>query len=215
MENLDRPGAECEQAERDGDERREPADADEEAGAAKERRVRARVRLKAATAAGEGARELPLAPGIGTGDGYGSGCRSDERLPCQCRDGCGGSLILGDLVREQGEPEGSPGEIGICEEHLEALGDGRQAVGSEAGKGRVQGLSAFRRVELVRETLGGDGIQVELAMRIAACREHEHRASPGGVQVVLWDRDRVEHEPDERDEQLCLARLVAGRLEQL
>jgi len=50
VEDLDRPGAEREQEERDPDERCEAADADEEAGAAEERRVRARVRLEAAAA---------------------------------------------------------------------------------------------------------------------------------------------------------------------
>jgi hypothetical protein len=76
VEDLDRPRAKGEQAERDPDERREAADANEETGAAEERRVCARVRLKAATA-GEGARKLALAPGIGTGDGYG-GCGRSE-----------------------------------------------------------------------------------------------------------------------------------------
>jgi hypothetical protein len=81
VKNLDRPRTECEQAERDPDERGEAADAYEEAGAAEERGVCARVRLEPA-AAGEGARELALAPGIWTGDGYGGGgtldgvCRS-------------------------------------------------------------------------------------------------------------------------------------------
>jgi hypothetical protein len=50
VEDLDRPGAEREQAERDPDERCEAADADEEAGTAEERCVRARVRLEAAAA---------------------------------------------------------------------------------------------------------------------------------------------------------------------
>lgn len=203
VKDLDRPGTECEQAKCDGDNRCEPADADEEAGAAKERCVRLRVRLKAAAATGEGARELPLAPGIGTGDGYGSGDRWDERLPCQCMDGSGGSLILGELVREEGQPEAAPGEIGVCEERGEPLGDGRQAVDLELGKRCVQGVSAFGRVELAREALGGDGVQVELAMRIAARGEHEHRAPPRGVQVVVGDRHVVEHEPDERNYQLA------------
>ena len=45
VEDLDRPGAQGEEAERDPDEGGEAADADEEAGAAEEGRVRARVRL--------------------------------------------------------------------------------------------------------------------------------------------------------------------------
>jgi len=64
VQNLDRPGAQRENAERDPDECRESADPDEEAGAAKVRRVDARVRLDAA-AAGKVARELDPAPGIG------------------------------------------------------------------------------------------------------------------------------------------------------
>jgi hypothetical protein len=50
VEDLDRPRAKGEQAERDSDERCKTADADEEAGAAKERGVCARVRLEAAVA---------------------------------------------------------------------------------------------------------------------------------------------------------------------
>jgi len=64
VQDLDRPGAQREDAERDPDERREAADPDEEAGAAEVRRIRARVRLEAA-AAGNVARELDPAPGIG------------------------------------------------------------------------------------------------------------------------------------------------------
>jgi hypothetical protein len=64
VQNLNRPGAERENAERDPDQRRETADPDEEAGAAEVRRVGARVRLEAA-AAGKVARELDPAPGIG------------------------------------------------------------------------------------------------------------------------------------------------------
>jgi hypothetical protein len=64
VQNLNRPGAQRENAERDPDERRKAADPDEEAGAAEVRRVDARVRLEAA-AAGKIARELDPAPGIG------------------------------------------------------------------------------------------------------------------------------------------------------
>ena len=64
VQNLNRPGAQRENAERDPDERRKAADPDEEAGAAEVRRVGARVRLEAA-AAGKVARELDPAPGIG------------------------------------------------------------------------------------------------------------------------------------------------------
>ncbi len=45
VKNLDRPGSEREEAERDPDDGRQAADADEEAGAAEEGRVCARVRL--------------------------------------------------------------------------------------------------------------------------------------------------------------------------
>jgi hypothetical protein len=45
VKNLDRPGSEREEAERDPDDGRQAADADEEAGAAEEGRICARVRL--------------------------------------------------------------------------------------------------------------------------------------------------------------------------
>ena len=70
MQDLDRPGAQHEEEERDPDERREPADPDEEAGTAEVRRVRARIRLETA-ATRKVARELDPAPGIGGRDGYG------------------------------------------------------------------------------------------------------------------------------------------------
>jgi len=50
VEDLDRPGAEREQEERDPDDRCEAADADEEPWAAEERCVCTRVRLEAAAA---------------------------------------------------------------------------------------------------------------------------------------------------------------------
>ena len=83
VEDLDRPGAQDEDAEPDADEDGEPADADVEAVAPEERCVRARVRLQPA-AAGEVAREPGPAPGIGGRDSYGccgsrSGC--DDRDP--------------------------------------------------------------------------------------------------------------------------------------
>jgi hypothetical protein len=79
----------------------------------------------------------------------------------------------------------------------------------------VQGFSTLWRVELAGEALGRDGVQVELTMRIAASGEDEHRTPSRCIQVVLWDVHRIEHEPDECDEQLALQRLVAGGLERL
>jgi hypothetical protein len=78
VQDLDRPGAEHEQADGDADERGEASDPHEEAGAAEVRRVRARVRLEPA-AAGECARERYPAPGIGARDGYGS-CGFGRRM---------------------------------------------------------------------------------------------------------------------------------------
>jgi hypothetical protein len=75
VQDLDRPGAQHEEEERDPDERREPADPDEEAGTAEVRRVGARIRLETA-ATRKVARELDPAPGIGGRDGYGVCCWS-------------------------------------------------------------------------------------------------------------------------------------------
>jgi hypothetical protein len=76
VQDLDRPGAEHEQAHRDSDEGGEASDPHEEARASEVRRVGTRVRLEPA-AAGKGARELDPAPGIGARNGYG-GCGSRE-----------------------------------------------------------------------------------------------------------------------------------------
>ncbi len=63
--------------------------------------------------------------------------------------------------------------------------------------------TALGRVQLGRESLGGDGVVVELAVRVAAGGEHEHCAATGGVQVALVDAEVAGDEPDEHDEQLA------------
>ena len=84
----------------------------------------------------------------------------------------------------------------------------------------VSSFLLMDKAELIKKTGQSEmlrflGVEIEVAMRIAARGEDEHRAPPGGIQVVFGDRDPVEHEPDQRDEELGPARLVAGCLERL
>ena len=119
VEDLDRPGAQGEQAERDPDERGEPADADEEAGAAEVRRVGARVRLDAA-AVGQGARERDPARGIGAGDGYGGGRSVTAVTPTRPQAGASsGRLLVRELVRDERERDAAPGELRLAEQRRE------------------------------------------------------------------------------------------------
>jgi len=48
---------------------------------------------------------------------------------------------------------------------------------------------------------------VELAVRVAACGEDEHRAAQSSFPGGLVERDVPEHEPGEHDEQLARARV--------
>ncbi len=70
VQHLDRPDAQQEQRERDGDDHGQPADPDEEPGAAEVGRIRPRVGLKT-TPARQLARELHPAARVGCGDGQG------------------------------------------------------------------------------------------------------------------------------------------------
>src|SRR5947209_3191628 len=74
VQDLDRPRAQDEQADRHPDDDREAADADIEAGAAEVRRVDARIGLEA-TAVRQVAREGYPAPWIWSGEAYGCGLR--------------------------------------------------------------------------------------------------------------------------------------------
>jgi hypothetical protein len=75
VQDLDRPRAQNEEADRDPDNDREAADADVEAGAPEVRRVGARIGLEA-TAVRQVAREGYPAPRIWSGEAYGCGLRS-------------------------------------------------------------------------------------------------------------------------------------------
>src|SRR5919202_3048598 len=97
--------------------------------------------------------------------------------------------VAGELVREQGERERAPGELRIGAERAERVRDAREPLrlageALERGRERVPPLGG---VELRREARGGDGLVVELAVRISAGGQHEEGAAPGGVQRRLVD----------------------------
>src|SRR5207247_10458205 len=116
---------------------------------------------------------------------------------------------------EQGGAWAPPGGTRLGLQYWHAGGDVREAPGVEPAQGAGECRAPLGRVELARQPLGGDGVQVELAVRVAARRKDEHRATPCSVQVVLCDRELAEHEPHERDEQLARARFVPRGLERL
>ncbi len=69
-------------------------------------------------------------------------------------------------------------------------------------EGRGQRGAAVRQVELGGEPFDGDVAERELAVRISAGGEDEHRATPRRLQLRVVHRHRVEHEPDEHRGQL-------------
>ncbi len=88
--------------------------------------------------------------------------------------------------------------------------------------GRWGGRRALRergvplgRVELVGEAFRRHRVEVELAVRVAAGGEDEHRAAPGGIELRLGNRDVVLHEPAQHHEELARARVEARLLELL
>src|SRR5438105_2054370 len=83
--------------------------------------------------------------------------------------------VAGQLVGEQRQREASPRERSVGAESVERLRDHGQAVGvgREALERRVERLPPGRCVELRREPLGGDRVELELAVRVAACGENE------------------------------------------
>ena len=190
---------------------REPADPHEEARAAEERRVRARVRLEPA-AAGEVARERDPAPGIGGRDGYGScGWSSDTAEPGQCRDRPGAAAIRRRARPRAGRApklrQARSGSAQQCRRRRRRSG-GRRPRARARPAARASRRSG--RVELGREPLGRDGVEVELAVRVAAGREHEHRAPPRGLQLVVRRSARSRSRASERDEQLGSAGRARG-----
>src|SRR5690348_7342873 len=138
---------------------------------------------------------------------YGSGLRlpGSERGRVIRRRGCGveietaGLRLVGELVGQQGQSQRSPGRLRIGAERLHGLGDSRQAARVECGERRVELLPPLRRVELGGEPLGGDGVRLEVAVRVAAGRQHEHRPAAGRVQLLLVEADVVADEPRDRD----------------
>src|SRR6185437_822167 len=75
--------------------------------------------------------------------------------------------------------------------------------------------AALRRVELGGEALCGDRFGADVAVRVAARGEDEHRPAAGRVELRVLDRDVVPREPAEDDEQLARARIEPGLLELL
>ena len=111
-------------------------------------------------------------------------------------------LLVRQLVGEQCETEAAPGCVRLAEERGDAERDDGKAVRRQLRKRSVQGFPPLRRVELGRESLRGDRVEIELTMRVAACGEHKHRATSRTVQLVSRNRQVGETQPDERDEQL-------------
>jgi hypothetical protein len=130
----------------------------------------------------------------------------------QSRRGFGKPLFVRELVREQGEGKASPGELGVAAERLGRGGDGGKALrlGGEPVERRRQLGAALRARELSCEAPGGDGVEVDLAVRVAARREHEHGPAARGVQLVLVDADVAAHEPSERDAQVEIRSFELG-----
>jgi hypothetical protein len=122
-------------------------------------------------------------------------------------------LLACEIVGEQGEAEAAPGELRLVAERCERLGDGGEAFGVEPRQATGERGAAFLGIQLSREALGGHGVEVELAVRVAAGREYEERPAASGVQLVVVDRHLAEHEPDECDEQLARVRLEPRGLE--
>jgi hypothetical protein len=51
----------------------------------------------------------------------------------------------------------------------------------------VQSLSPLGRIEVARHHEHGRRVDFELPVGIAACGEDEHRATPRGAELVLWE----------------------------
>jgi hypothetical protein len=114
VQDLDRPRAQDEQAERDPDEQSEPAEADVEAGAAEVRRVGARIRLQP-SAAGKAARERDPARRLGAGDAYGTCRLARKRFLHRHREQAGLASLLG---RVELAFRGPAGFFALPERHI-------------------------------------------------------------------------------------------------
>ena len=128
VEDLDRPGAQHEEAERDPDDDRQTADPHEEPGLRK-KGASAREYGCRPRGPGEVARERHPAARIRGGDGYGRTAWSTTR-PAPVYGPIfsvgrrpGGSLFLGELVRQQGQAEAPPGELRVGEQRVDGLRD--------------------------------------------------------------------------------------------
>ena len=97
--------------------------------------------------------------------------------------------LAGELLHEERACEGAPREIGVGEqlvgrrlEHLEIRGSVDD--GLEPGD---ELLPPRRRVEVVRERHDRTAVQLEIAVRIAAGREQQHRPPARAAQLVVRD----------------------------
>jgi hypothetical protein len=127
----------------------------------------------------------------------------------------GGVSAVGELVRQQCERGCPPGQLRLLPQPSERRRDRRQALGRQLREPRLQPPPAFRRVELAREPLGRDRIELELALRVAARGEDEQRSPASRVQLGFVDLQLLEDEPGERDEQFARTGLQPALLERL
>src|SRR6478672_1330721 len=104
---------------------------------------------------------------------------------------------------------------GIGTERVDGGGHCGEIVGRQLVERGGELRTPFRRVELVGQPLRRDGVEADVAMRVAAGGEDEHRAAASRVQLAFVDRYLALHEPAENDRQLARARVELGSLELL
>ena len=91
---------------------------------------------------------------------------------------------------------------------------GRSSAGKLVERRRERG-APLGRVELRGEAFRRHRAEVELAVRVAAGGEDEHRAAAGGVELRLGNRNVLLHEPAENHEELARPRVEPRLLELL
>jgi xanthine dehydrogenase accessory factor len=125
--------------------------------------------------------------------------------------------LVPELLREQGDGERAPRELGVLEQRVEEERGAGEALGrrSERAQRRLELGTTARRVEVGGESGDPWALQLELSVRISAGGEDEERPPERGAELLLRERDVLRRNEREHRAGLPVAPFTERGLELL